>query len=311
MIGIIFNPTARGNKAARFRKVLESLASDIRVAPTRAAGDARQLAAGFVESGVDLIVAAGGDGTVNEVLNGICDTPKGLQRTRLGVIPLGTINVFAKETGIPENIAGALEVLRSGCERRIDLPLAEFSGPDGHPVRQHFILMAGAGLNSQAIGLVNWELKKKVGQLAYVWAGLQALSRPHPVVTVTMDGHRESGELAEVGNGRFYGGRYPVFPEARLDDGRLDVTLFPRVDWGIALRVYLRLLLDRIATSPDARLRQGHTLHLGSTEPMALHLDGDVVGQLPVTITVQHRALRVVVPATVANRTGRSLRRSI
>ncbi|MBL9172205.1 MAG: diacylglycerol kinase family lipid kinase, partial [Verrucomicrobiales bacterium] len=215
MIGVIFNPTARGERANRFRDHLSELGADVRVLPTRSAGDARTLAAELTREGFETLVAAGGDGTVNEVLNGICDVPEGLDRTRLGVIPLGTVNVFAKEMGIPDEFRGAWKVIRQGRERRIDLPCAEFAGPNGDKEFRHFILMAGAGLDSRAIGLVDWGWKRRVGPLAYVWAGIQAMKPPHPQLTVTVAGHSHHVELAEVGNGRYYGGRFPVFPNAR------------------------------------------------------------------------------------------------
>lgn len=297
VIGIIFNPTARGEKAAQLRQHLADLGDDVRVLPTRHAGDARDRAVQLVADGCGTVVAAGGDGTVNEVLNGICDAPDGLQRARLGVIPLGTVNVFAKEMGIPGKFPLAWQIIRSGEERRIDLPLAEFTALDGQRVRRHFILMAGAGLDSRAIGLVNWELKKRAGPLAYVWAGLQAMRSPHPSVVAAMGDRRETVELAEVGNGRYYGGRFPVFPTAQLDDGELDVTLFPRVGWLVAIRVFLRLLVNRLGNSPDAIFLRGRELQLSAPEPMSLQLDGDLVGVLPATITLRPRALRVVVPS--------------
>ena len=95
-ICVVFNPTARGDKARRFRKSLEELRERCVLKPTDAAGAARRLAAEAVQEGFSTIVAAGGDGTLNEVLNGIGDVEGGFERTRLGVLPLGTINVFAR-----------------------------------------------------------------------------------------------------------------------------------------------------------------------------------------------------------------------
>jgi len=297
VIGIIFNPTARGEKAARFQRSLAGLGPDVQVRPTRGPGDARTLAGELAGAGFDTLVAAGGDGTVNEVLNGICDTPGALARVRLGVIPLGTVNVFAQEMGIPGEVTGAWRVVRFGHERLVDLPCAEFAGLLGGRERRHFALMAGAGLDSRAIALVNWELKKRVGPLAYLWAGVQAMRRPHPQVIVTLGGETRVAELAEIGNGRYYGGRFPVFPRARLDDGELDVTLFPRVTWPRALAVFLRLLFNRLEHSPDARLFQAKELTLDAGVLVPFHLDGDLVGHLPATLTLQPRSLRVLVAA--------------
>lgn len=294
VIGVIFNPTARGERANRFRDHLSELGDDVRVLPTRSAGDARTLAADLTREGFGTLVAAGGDGTVNEVLNGICDVPEGLARTRLGVIPLGTVNVFAKEMAIPEEFQGAWRVIREGRDRWIDLPRAEFTGATGDRELRHFILMAGAGLDSRAIGLVDWGWKRRVGPLAYVWAGIRAMKPPHPSLEVRIVETTHRVELAEVGNGRFYGGRFPVFPKARLDDGVLDVTLFPRVGLLCALRVFLRLVTHRLTGSRDAVMLQGREITLTSEEPVPLQLDGDLVGHLPATLTVQPRALRVV-----------------
>ena len=131
MIGILFNPTARGEKALLFRERLSELGSGVRVLPTRGPGDARVLAAELARDGIETVVAAGGDGTVNEVLNGLADVPGALDRTRLALIPLGTVNVLAKELGIPSDFDAAWHVIQRGHERRIDLPHAEFIGLDG------------------------------------------------------------------------------------------------------------------------------------------------------------------------------------
>ena len=124
-ICVIFNPTARGEKAKRFRRHLDLIAGDCALKQTVAAGGARALAAEAVREGFDSIVAAGGDGTMNEVLNGIGDVPDGFERARLGVLPLGTVNVFAKELGLPMNLRRDWAVMRAGRETRIDLPCVE------------------------------------------------------------------------------------------------------------------------------------------------------------------------------------------
>ena len=98
---VIFNPTARGEKARRFRHHLDAIGAQSTLKHTTAAGDARRLAAEAVREGFEIVVAAGGDGTLNEVLNGFSDVPDGFEQARLGVLPLGTVNVFARELAIP------------------------------------------------------------------------------------------------------------------------------------------------------------------------------------------------------------------
>ena len=107
---VIFNPTARGEKAKRFRRHLDAFGSQCALKLTAAMGDARRLAAEAVVEGCGTVVAAGGDGTLNEVLNGIGDVPNGFDQARLAVLPLGTVNVFARELGIPTRLDRAWEV---------------------------------------------------------------------------------------------------------------------------------------------------------------------------------------------------------
>jgi diacylglycerol kinase (ATP) len=204
---VIFNPVACGNKARRFRRRVEAIDAQCALKATTAPGDARRLAAEAVQEGFDLVVAAGGDGTVNEVLNGLGDVPDGFARACLGVLPLGTVNVFARELGLPLRIERAWEVLQRGRETRIDLPSAEFAA-NGARRRQYFAQLAGAGMDARAIELVDWEHKKKIGPLAYFIAGLKALREPKPKIIVRVDGREIGGELALIGNGRFYAGTF-------------------------------------------------------------------------------------------------------
>src|SRR5580658_8599780 len=132
---VIFNPMARGEKATRFRRWLSNIGQDCAFKPTPKAGAARGLAVEAVNDGFDTIVAAGGDGTVNEVLNGIVDAPDGLKRARLAVLPLGTVNVFARELKIPARLGAAWNIIRQGREMLIDLPHAEFQ-QNGQRVRR-------------------------------------------------------------------------------------------------------------------------------------------------------------------------------
>src|SRR6185503_12845278 len=147
---VIFNPVARGDKARHFREQLGTLAARSELRPTTGPGSGRELAAIAVKDGFDVVVAAGGDGTVNEVLNGVADAPDGLDRVRFAVLPLGTVNVFAREIRMPKKLAEAWEVIMAGRETRIDLPQAEFETAKG-PQRRYFAQMAGAGWDSLAI----------------------------------------------------------------------------------------------------------------------------------------------------------------
>lgn len=294
-ICVIFNPAARGNKARRFRKFLNELSQQCALKATTAPGDARRFAHAAVATGYDIIAAAGGDGTVNEVLNGIGDEPDGFTKTRLGVLPLGTVNVFARELKIPLKLESAWRVLKRGNEMKIDLGRADFLD-GGQPQSRYFAQLGGAGLDARAIELVSWKLKKSAGPIAYVVAGFQALAEKQPQISVSADGQKVAGELALFGNGKFYGGSFHIFPEAHLRSGQLDVCVFPRVNVPTLLRLAPGFIARRKLSEHRVRRLRAGKFEVTSDLPAAFELDGEWIGHLPVTFSVAPQTLRVVVP---------------
>jgi diacylglycerol kinase (ATP) len=294
-ICVIFNPAARGNKARRFRRFLNELSQQCALKATTAPGDARHFAQAAVATGYDVIAAAGGDGTVNEVLNGIGDEPDGFARVRLGVLPLGTVNVFARELKIPLRLERAWKVLKRARETPIDLGRADYF-EDGKPQHRFFMQLGGAGLDARAIELVSWKLKKSAGPLAYVVAGLQALAEKQPRICVNGDGQKITGELALLGNGKFYGGPFNIFPAADLGDGLIDACVFPRVNLASLLRLAPGFLAQRKLAEHRVQRLRAEKIELTSETPAAFELDGEWVGSLPAMFSVEQKKLRVVVP---------------
>jgi YegS/Rv2252/BmrU family lipid kinase len=292
---VIFNPTARGEKAKHFRRHLDELGTHCTLKLTAAAGDARRLAAEAVGEGFEVVVAAGGDGTLNEVLNGLGDAPEGFERTRLGVLPLGTVNVFARELLIPTKLERAWDIICRERETRIDLPCVEYR-VNGAPQRRYFAQLAGAGLDARAIELVKWQVKKVVGPLAYVLAGLHAILGPPAKITVASTGQTATGGLVLVGNGRLYGGQFTLFPKADLRDGLLDVCVLPQVNWLTLARCSPQLLLRGTLPASVTHLFQAESLTLTGASPTPLEVDGELIGQLPATFSLQRSRLRVIVP---------------
>jgi len=271
------------------------MAAGVAFKATAGPGDAHRLAAAAVEEGYDVVVAAGGDGTLNEVLNGIASVPGGLERVRLGVLPLGTVNVFARELKISLNLRRAWEVLRRGNETRIDLACAEYQSGN-RLEKRYFAQLAGAGLDARTIELVSWQLKKKAGPLAYVVAGLRAMLEAKPKTIVRVGEEICEGEWVLVGNGRFYGGSLAVFPGADLQNGLLDVCVISRVDVSTLLRCVPHLLLRQRLSERVVRRFQTDKFELKGRATVAFELDGEWVGHLPATFSVTRRRLRVVVP---------------
>ena len=292
---VIFNPAARGEKAKRFRRLLDAIGAQSTLKQTAAAGDARQLAAEAIGEGFEIVVAAGGDGTLNEVLNGFSDVPDGFERARLAVLPLGTVNVFARELAIPLKLEAAWAAICRGRETRIDLPAVDYQA-NGTPRRHYFAQMAGAGLDARAVEMVQWQLKKKIGYLAYVVAGLKALMGKQSKITAAGGGHSVTGEQVLIGNGLLYGGSYRVFPQADLRDGLLDVCIFPRVNWLTLVHCGPSLLLRGTLPASATKAFQADSFTLTCPSSTPLEADGELIGHLPATFTIQPSRLRVIVP---------------
>jgi diacylglycerol kinase (ATP) len=286
---VIFNPVARGEKTSRIRKFLEGKAGhSVILAPTQRAGDARLLAARAVQEGFRIIVAAGGDGTINEVVNGM-----GTSGAALGVLPLGTVNVFAQELRIPRRIDAAWHVIQTGAGRTIDLACAEAGA-----VTRYFVQLAGVGFDAQAVRDASWELKKKIGPLSYVWAGIKALGTTLAQVEVSVNGsgQRAVGAAVLVGNGRFYGGPFVLFPKARMDDGLLDVCVFEKCGYLDVLRYGQGILRGAHIDLGDVEYFQAERLVCTAPGTTPFELDGEDAGDAPVTFSIVPRALRVIVP---------------
>jgi diacylglycerol kinase (ATP) len=295
-ICVVFNPAARGDKARYFRQHLANLGADCVLQPTKAPGAGRILAAEAVRDGFSCIVAAGGDGTLNEVLNGIADERGAFDHVSLGVLPLGTSNVFARELGLPLRWDLAWDIIRQGNERRIDLVQAVFETPDGGRAR-HFVQLAGAGLDARAVELVNWEWKKQAGFFAYVTAALRALREPQSQITLQTATGTSTGELVLIGNGQRYGGPFRLFPQASLEDGQLDAHVYRRADLRLAFICLVGLCTGRLGQVGQPHRIRAASLRLTASVRTPLQVDGELVGYLPARLDVCPAALRVVVPS--------------
>lgn len=292
---VIFNPAAKGQKAAGFGRCLDAIAAECVLKETSAPGAARKFATEAILEGFETIIAAGGDGTLNEVLNGLGDAPQGFARARLGILPLGTVNVFARELGLPTQPDVAWRMLQRARESRIDLGCIEHHS-SGAVRQDHFVQLAGAGLDARAIEWVSWSLKKRTGPIAYVLAGLRAVFAKPAEITVSGNGKVFTGQLVLIGNGRLYGGPFRVFPHADLRDGLLEVCVFPRANWWTLLRCGVPLLLrKKLPEAAVVRLRV-ESLKLAAASLTSFQMDGELAGQLPATVSVKRNLLRVLVP---------------
>lgn len=292
---LILNPVAKGEKAKRFFKKLTNLANGWIIEYTKQRGDAAEIAARAVKEGCSIIVCAGGDGTVNEVVNGIGLVEDGFERTRVGVIPVGTSNVFARTFNIPLDPLEAWGVINEGNIKVIDLPYAEYE-ENNQLKRRYFVQLGGAGMDARAVELLSWKLKKKIGWLAYVWAGLKALAEPQPTISINSDGSSKMFELILFGNGKYYGGSYNLFPEANPSDGFLDLAVYEKVNYWTALRCASGLITKNFKNLGGVKYLRLKRFDLISSSRTGFQLDGEFVGLLPVKVTLIPDRLKIIVP---------------
>lgn len=295
---MIYNPVAGHRdveaEVVKAHRYLQSLGWEVKLCHTQAAGHATELANEAREAGVDLVVAMGGDGTIGQVADGLANGD-----TRMGVIPVGTGNVWAHMLGIPvwspthrNGIMEAARVLAEGETRHIDVGWA-----DG----RHFLLWAGIGFDAQvAHGIEpHREVRRSLGNWAYLITALaQGLVLRGVRATVIIDGraYRQRLLMLVVSNVQLYGPYWDLAPQAQLDDGWLDVHLFKGTSMFDLARHVFPLVAGRRSVGPQVESYRARRVSVLADRPLPVHLDGDPQGETPVNIEVVPRALQVVVP---------------
>ena len=280
----------------RWAKILSELGTVTSIQPDKSELDAMVDAAA---GEADLVVAAGGDGTVNRCVNAARDH---LRRIQLGVIPMGTGNDFARTLGLPlDDPEDAARVIVEGSPRRVDLGQARGSG-----VERLFVNACIGGFPVHVDEAVSGSLKRLLGPLAYVAAGVKAATTLS-ASTVTMNGQRVHDCVAAgVGNGRTCGGGITVWPDAEPDDGLLEGCAMPASNAAKAVELGARVKGGNHLQLEGVRTARSRTVRIESDPPMEFNVDGELVG---LTAPAEFRArgrLTVVGPRDV---TGRRLAR--
>lgn len=294
-LAIIVNPRAgRGRALGLLPRIISGLGADggpCRVHVTAEPREATQVARRFVAEGIGLVVAVGGDGTVNEVANGLID-PSNEGEVTLGIVPAGRGSDLVRGLGWTRDPMAALERIRLGTVRRIDVGRASF--PDG--VSRRFVNVAGAGLDAAAAAEA--ARSRLPGATApYLSGALRALLRhgSYPM-TIDVDGSRITGAMRAVivANGGYFGGGLRIVPGAVLDDGWLDAALVGDLSRFDVVRNARRVSRGTHVDHPKFTLLPARSIRVESAKPAPVQLDGEVVGTTPVAFSIEPAALRVV-----------------
>jgi diacylglycerol kinase (ATP) len=282
---VIFNPKARSQKGGRVLRFLMSHAHHFALYATNHAGEARELAARFAAAGEPVVIAAGGDGTLNEVVNGLAGSG-----TLLGVLPAGTMNVFAREMGIPfDSMEKAFQVIERGFVQSVDLFEA-----NGSP----FVQMAGVGFDAMVIEETSWEAKRRLGPLAYLLAAVKVLGeKPPKLEIICADGRREEGVAVLAGNGSLYGGQFKFFPSANNHDSKLDVLVYKEAGYRLVLDSLRGLAFGGIDLVASTSYFQTEDFIVKSDREVPVEVDGELIGRFSEIHFVETaNQLRVLAP---------------
>jgi diacylglycerol kinase (ATP) len=283
-LAVVFNPTAGRRKTKRLAAALALLrraGEAVDLERTAARGDAERLARDAPVG--QTVIIAGGDGTANEAANGRLAAGGG----RLALIPLGTANVLAAELGI-ETLEQATRAAVSGRPLLYRPGLAN---------GRAFVMMAGVGFDAHVVAGVSPRAKRLMGKGAYVLEMLRQLARfPFPVYRVSIDGVAHEAASVVVARGRYYGGRFVVAPQARLDRAELHVCLFRRGGVFRTIRYAIALAMGKLASLSDVEIVVGQRVVIDGPPGDPVQGDGDIIARLPVTIELSPVSLELMRP---------------
>ena len=289
-VAAIYNPESGGGghrrELPRLLGLLRSQVSELLEMRTEHSGHAVALARQAVAGGMDAICALGGDGTVNEVINGMAES--GLP---LLIVPTGTVNVLALELGLPFDPADACRLASLGQLSWIDL---------GRAGERYFALMAGVGLDAMVVSAINPMLKKALREAAFAVQGVATFFRSDfPLVRVESAEQSADGYFVVIGNSANYGGSFGITTKASMRDGLLDVCVLQTLSPFSTAHYWLAALVDTHLKHPKVqywRTQSARVSVVESAEEVLIQTDGEVAGKLPMVCQVVPKALTVVVP---------------
>jgi diacylglycerol kinase (ATP) len=289
---ILYNPAAGQslNLAAtldRVAKLWRDLGWQVDVAATNAPGDATKRARQAATDGYNAVIAAGGDGTVNEVMNGLIGT-----NTALGTLPLGTVNIWAREMGLPMDMLKAAASLAKSDLTKIDVGMAG---------DRYFLLMAGIGFDAAVTETVCARDKKRLGAVAYVKQAIQVAWNFRGVrLKLRIDGKRVRGQILMVviGNSQLYGGVLKLTAHATVNDGKLDVCVIRGQGMLSAPQRLASIFARHYNRDPQLQYYQAQQIeiHAQRDKVLPVQVDGDYLGKTPMNFRVVPDRLWILVP---------------
>jgi len=298
----ILNPkSASGKTAETWAKVRAHLPEPVEALETKAPGHGIELTANAIKNGARTIIAVGGDGTINEVVNGFFEDERLISSEAiLGIIPHGTGSDFRRILNLPLDEKTAAPVIHSGQPRMVDIMKVHYTRTDGTSAVRYSINITSFGMGGAVAARANRSSKALGGHFAFLAATLQtALTFSGNSVTLRLDeSKRIEAKITNVavGNGQYHGAGMWVCPGASIDDGLLDVTVIRYLSLLELVRNLPALYNGRIYSHPKVQSHRVKVVHADSREPALIEIDGEPLGRLPIEVSVLPKAIRVLIP---------------
>ena len=294
----IVNPVAGALSTRKKWPLIDSLLKRLGVRfdyqYTEGVGHAIELAKDATTKGYDRVVAVGGDGTINEVANGII-TSNGTQDISLGIISTGTGSDFIRSVGIPHDYVAACSRIHNGRSFPVDVGVVEYHRDD-KPMQRYFINTAGIGFDAAVISVTEKTSKKMGGTIPYLLGVLRTLiSYRNKPVTITMGDNQETKRVVSVmvANGRYAGGGMKFAPTAQLDDGLLDMLIISDMGKLELLKAFPTVYKGTHLNHPKVKLMQTNYVSVNSADKIPVYADGELLGEGPVVFRLIPSVLKI------------------
>ena len=291
---LIANPNAgrgsleqRKQAIERFCHLLKERAVAATVRFTTGPDDATQIAREAAHNGYTEVIASGGDGTINEVLQGLVGS-----NTRLSIWPKGTANVVARELKLPRQLDRLADVIAAGKFQRVHVGCATAVG---NPQGRYFLLMAGVGADATVVERVRPFLKKRIGEAAFWYSGIETLVKWKPrSFVVEADGRMFNATFAAIGKAPHYGGKLAVTPRARMDQPDFEVCLIHSTERRRYLRHLSSVVFGGIPTGTrDVTFLRTSTVQI-SGDGVQAQVDGELIGRVPMKFTIAPHVIELI-----------------
>lgn len=285
---LVFNPSSGTGTKSRSQvtdvmREFERNGIDITPSPTEPEGSVVGQVRELMRDSPDLLVCWGGDGTINEVVNGMFPS-----KVPLGLLSGGTANLLVKEMGIPTRIHPAIRVISEGKIRSITI---------GQANQRYFVLMAGLGFDSEVVRNVDWNVKRKLGKLAFGFAALRTISKyQFPQLSLKIDGQERQCVFAVICNAREYAAHFILTPQADISDDYFYACLFKEPGFSSILKYAFHAIKGKLSQLQSVEIMRCSVVEAAGPGEIPVQADGELIGYLPMKFIIHPRSFNIFCP---------------